>query len=210
MILIRMADLLKHTMLIYKIIKIIIPVLLIHYNLAAQKSGELKGLYGSMNLGIGIVSGNITGEEINTSANFAMHFNIGFFICRSMQAGITLNGWLFEPYGPFLFTYYEGESISSWMFHLQFYPLKNSRLFFKGAYGISEYINLTPEKDQGKGDAFMVALGYEKKLGKDMILAGIQLSYSIGKLKYTDLYGTNNLANRKFSTIDLTLLLAID
>ncbi len=189
--------------------EIILTVLLIHLQLDAQKSGELKGFYGSINLGLGLVNGNITSEEINTSSHFAMHLNVGIFIIKSVQAGITFNGWLFEPYGS-IANAYKGESISNGMLHLQFYPLNNNRLFLKGAYGISEYTNLRPDKDSGIGNASMVALGYEKGIGKSEFLYGIQLSYTIGALKFTDLSGINSLHGRKFQTIDLTIFVGID
>lgn len=190
-------------------LEIILTILLIHLQLDAQKSGELKGFYGSINLGLGLVNGNITSEKINTSSHFAMHLNVGVFIIKSVQAGITFNGWLFEPYGSIPFAY-KGESISNGMLHLQFYPVKNNRLFFKGAYGKSEYTNLRPDKDSGIGNAFMVAVGYEKRIGKREFHSGIQLSYNIGKLKFTDLSGINGLLNRKFQTIDLTIFLGMD
>lgn len=192
-----------------KNLKIILPILLLHFQLVAQKSGELKGFYGSTNLGLGVVNGNITSEEINTSSHFAMHLIVGIFVNKSIQAGLTLNGWLFESYGSIPFAY-KGESISNGMVHLQVYPVKNNRLFFKGAYGLSEYTNLRPDKDHGNGRTFMVAAGYEKGIGKGNFLTGIQFSYYIGKLKYNDLSGTNDLLNRKFKTIDLTIFLGID
>ncbi len=192
-----------------KILKIIFPVLLIHFQLVAQNPGELKGFYGSMNLGLGVVNGNIAHEEKNTDPHFAMHFNAGVFLNRSLQVGLTLNGWLFETYGQIPFGF-KGESISNGMVHIQLYPVKNNRLFFKSAYGICEYKNLRPDKDEGRGKAFMIATGYEKEIGKSNFLTGIQVSYSMGKLKYTDISGTNGLPNRKFQTIDLTIFLAID
>jgi hypothetical protein len=56
----------------------------------------------------------------------------------------------------------------------------------------------------------MVAVGYEKGIEKREFLSGIQLSYNIGKLRYTDLSGINGLLSRKFQTIDLTVFLGID
>jgi len=47
---------------------------------------------------------------------------------------------------PFAF---KGESISNGMLHLQFYPVNKYRIFLKGAYGISEYTNLRPDKYHG-------------------------------------------------------------
>ncbi|MCJ7648469.1 MAG: hypothetical protein MUP85_07635, partial [Candidatus Lokiarchaeota archaeon] len=169
-----------------KIIIAIFLLLLMHFQLTAQRSGEFKGFYGSINLGLGIVEGNITSEEKNSSSQFAMHFNVGLFVTKTVQVGITLNGWLFESYGSIPFAF-KGESISNGMLHLQFYPVNKYRIFLKGAYGISEYTNLRPDKDHGNGSAFMVALGYEKEIGKRNFLPGIQLSYNLGKLKYTDL-----------------------
>jgi hypothetical protein len=192
-----------------KKLKIILPVLLVSFQLMAQKSGELHGFYGSMNLGLGIVRGNISGENTNTTGQFAMHFNAGVFVSRSVQAGITLNGWLFESFEPIPFAY-KGESISNGMVHLQVYPIKKHRFYLKGAYGLSEYTNLRPQEDSGKGRAFMTALGHEKETGWQRFLLGIQLSYNSGNLKYTDMAGKNSLQDRSFQTVDLTLFLAID
>jgi hypothetical protein len=190
-------------------LKIILPIFLIHSQLIAQRPGELKGFYGSFNLGLGNVTGNIDDEEIYSSTHFAMHLNAGVFICRSMQAGFTINGWLFETYGEIPFGY-KGEGLSNGMLHLQIYPIKNKRLFFKGAYGISEYENIRPEGNHGNGNAFMLALGYEKAIGKGEFLWGVQFSYNNGKLKYNEIPGENILENREFHTIDLTVFLALD
>jgi hypothetical protein len=190
-------------------LKIIICLLLIHFQLTAQDQGKLKGFYGSTNLGIGIISGNISGENTKTTGQFAMHFTVGFFVCRSAQVGITFNGFLFESYGLIPFGY-KGESISNGMIHLQVYPVKNYRLFIKGAYGISEYSNLRPDGDSGKGRAFMAALGYEQETGLRRLLWGIQLSYNSGNLKYNVLPGNNSISDRRFRAMDLTLFLALD
>jgi len=99
-----------------------------------------------MNLGIGVVKGNIHNEEINTDSHFALHFNVGYFIFKSVQAGITLNGWLFEPFGEIPFAS-KGEGISNGMVHIQYYPIRNKRFYFKSAYGLSEYTNLRPEEN---------------------------------------------------------------
>jgi hypothetical protein len=189
--------------------KTLILVLLICNQLSAQVSSKLKGFYGSVNLGIGVVKGNIQSEEINTDSHFALHFNVGYFISTSLQAGITLNGWLFEPYGEIPFAY-RGESISNAMIHLQYYPIRNRRFYLKGAYGLSEYTNLRPEGNHGNGDAFMIASGYEMSIGKRNFLLGIQLSYNLGNLKYNKIPGANVLVNRKFQTADLTILIALD
>jgi len=190
-------------------LKIILPIFLIHTQLIAQIAGEQKGFYGSVNLGLGNVTGNIDDEEIHSSIHFAMHLNAGVFICRSLQAGFTINGWLFETYGEIPFGY-KGEGVSNGMLHVQVYPIKNTRLFFKGAYGISGYWNLRPEGNYGNGSAFMWALGYERGIGKGEFLWGVQLSYNKGKLKYNEIPGENILLNRKFQTIDLTVFLALD
>ena len=189
--------------------KVILPILIIHFQLVAQNTGELKVFYGSMNLGLGLVKGNITSETIKTMSQFAMHLNVGVFITRSVLAGITMNGWLFEPYG-ITSADYKGESVANGMLHLQFYPVKNYRFYFKGAYGISEYTNLRPEGNHGNGKALMGALGYEKGIGKGKFLWGIQFSYNKGKLKYNAIPGENVLQNRKFQVIDLTIFLALN
>ena len=112
-------------------------------------------------------------KKILTS-HFAMHLNVGVFLNRSVQGrGYRINGWLFETYGPIPFGY-KGESISNGMVHIQLYPVKNNRLFFKGAYGICEYKNLRPDKDEGRGKALMIATGYEKEIGKSNFLTGIR------------------------------------
>lgn len=175
----------------------------------AQDHGALKGLYGSFNMGLGIVSQNVTHESRETTPQFAMHFNIGLFLLRSVQAGITLNGWLYEPYYPGDF-YYKGESISNAMFHLQFYPVKNKRIYFKGAYGNSRYTNMRPSEYSGKGYAFMLASGYEKEIGKGELLMGLQLSWNYGDLKFNYLPSNSNRQTRNFQALDLTLYLAID
>ena len=192
-----------------KNLKIIIPLLFIHFHLLGQQSTYLKGFYGSMNLGLGIVKGNIRSEDASTTSHFAMHVNVGVFICKSLQAGITLNGWLYEPFGTIPFAY-RGESISNGMLYLQVYPVKKNRFFIKGAYGTSEYTNLRPVGLHGAGDCFMGAFGYEKEIGKGKFISGIQISYSSGKLKFTRLPGTNSLIDRKFQTVDLTLFFGLD
>jgi hypothetical protein len=184
-------------------------ILLICNQLSAQESSKLKGFYGSINPGIGVVKGNLHTEEINTCFHFAFHFNVGYFILRSVQAGITLNGWLFEPFNETLFAY-KGESISNGMVHIQYYPIRNKRLYLKSAYGISEYTNLRPEGNHGNGDAFMIAAGCEMSIGKRNFLLGVQLSYNIGNLKYNKIPGYNVLVDRKFQATDLTILLALD
>jgi hypothetical protein len=193
----------------HKYLKIILPIFLIHSQLIAQSPGELKGFYGSVNLGLGNVTGNIDDEEIYSGNHFAMHLNAGVFICRSMQAGFTVNGWLFETFGE-IPGGYKGEGLSNAMLHLQIYPIRNTRLFFKGGYGFSEYRNLRPEGNHGNGSAFMCALGYEKGIGKEGFLLGVQLSCNKGKLKYNEIPGTSILVNRKFQAIDLTVFLALD
>lgn len=177
--------------------------------LAAQRPGSLKGLYGSFNAGLGIVSENVSGLEKNISPHFTMNFNLGVFICKSLQAGVTANGWLFESFGPIPFAY-KGESISNTMIHLQVYPVKNNRFFMKGAYGVSKYINLRPEGNYGKGDGYMFAIGYEKEVGIDKFLSGIQLSVNLGKIRYYDSPGNNDFVNQRFQTVDLTFFMALD
>ncbi len=193
----------------HKYLKIILPIFLIHSQLIAQRPGDLKGFYGSVNLGVGNVTGNIDDEKIYSSTRFAMHLNAGVFICRSMQAGFTVNGWLFETFGE-IPGGFKGEGLSNAMLHLQIYPVKSKRLFLKGAYGISEYRNLRPEGTNGNGRAFMGAFGYEKGIGKGEFLWGVQLSCNKGKLKYNDIPGGNILVNRKFQAFDLTVFLALD
>ena len=63
-----------------KILKIIFAILLVHFQLFAQNPGELKGFYGSMNLGLGVVNGNITHEEKNTDFTLCHAFK-----CRSIS-----------------------------------------------------------------------------------------------------------------------------
>jgi len=184
-------------------------ILLICNQLSAQESSKLKGFYGSTNLGIGVVKGNIRNEETSTNSHFALHINVGYFIFRSVQAGITLNGWLFEPSGETLFAY-KGESISNGMVHIQYYPIRNQRFYLKSAYGLSEYTNLRPDGNHGNGDAFMIATGYETSIGKRNFLLGVQLSCNIGNLRYNKMPGYNVLVDRKFQAADLTILLAFD
>ena len=215
-----------------KIFKIVFLLILSVCELCAQKTGELKGLYGSINLGLGVINGDITNEYYSTNGQFAMHFNVGIFICRYLQTGITLNGWLFESFEEIPYAY-KFESISNGMIHLQVYPVRNKRLFIKGAYGITEYTNLRPEKNSGKGRALMVAFGYErefrlnkkennddlffteatvydKRKNMQKFFWGIQISYNSGRLNYTSFPGISSLVDRRFQTIDLTLILAID
>jgi hypothetical protein len=188
---------------------IIIPVLLIQLHLIAQKSGGLHGFYGSMNLGPGIVTENITGQRTETGIRFAMHLNVGYFLSSSVQAGITLNGWLFEPYSYNPFEY-KGESISGSMIHFQVYPVSSHRLYFKGAYGMSEYTNLKPNKNNGNGHAFMAAAGYEKETRLWSILWGIQLSFNSGEINYIGMPGVSNLPARYYRTFDVTFFIALD
>jgi hypothetical protein len=193
----------------YKNLKFIIPILFINFSLFGQQTTYLKGIYGSMNLGIGIIKGNITSETANTTPHFAMHINIGVFVCKSLQAGLTFNGWLYEPYRS-MPPEYKGESISNGMLYLQLYPVRKNRFFFKGAYGMSEYTNLRPGGLHGTGNAFMGAFGYEKEIGKGKFISGIQVSYSSGNLKYTRFPATNSLIDRKFQTIDFTIFIGLD
>lgn len=194
---------------ILKIYSTILIILLINYHLTAQRSGDHKGFYGSMNIGPGIVTGNISNEKISTAAHLAMHLNIGYFFSSSVQGGITVNGWLFEPFGE-IPSGFKGESISNGMIHLQFYPFRDYRLFLKGAYGLSEYTNLRPNKVNGSGSAFMTALGYEIEIGRRDFLAGVQLSYNMGHLTYAYIPGTSYLRDRKYQAVDLTIYLALD
>jgi hypothetical protein len=138
-----------------------------------------------------------------------MHFNVGFFICKSVQTGITLNGWLFEPYGEIPFGY-RGESISDAMMHIQLYPVKDQRLFFKAAYGLSDYTNLRPGKDNGNGHAFLVAAGFEKEARWKSFIYGIQVSYNKGGLEYTYLTSASAAKKLTFQAIDITLFLGLD
>lgn len=184
-------------------------LLLVDISVSAQNTGALKGFYGSINLGTGIVNGNITNYEIQTTPQFAMHFNIGYFLNRSLQAGVTGCGWLFESY---LSTRTEerGESLSNAMVHVLFYPGNRSRFFIKGGFGVSKYKNNRPENDNGKGSALLTAVGFEDSIGLKNFIGGIQLSYQYGKLKYGYLYTPATQQNRKFHVLDLTLFIGLD
>jgi len=188
---------------------IILPFLFLHFLVEAQNPGELKGFYGSINIGSGIVNGNISGTEIRTTLQFAMHFSVGYFINRSVQLGLTGNGWLFEPYQSTR-TEENGESLSNSMIYIQVYPTYHCRLFVKGGYGISKYINNHPDKDNGKGYAFMAAAGFEHHLGKKEMLWGLQLSYQNGKLRYNGIFTPVNQLHRSFQVVDLTLFIGLD
>jgi hypothetical protein len=182
---------------------------LIELQLPAQNSSDMRGFYGSLNMGVSQFTGNVTSYETGSSTRFAMHFNIGYFVTNNFQLGLTGSGWLFES---FMWTgkEYTGESISNTMLHVQFYPVQHYRWFVKGAYGVSKYTNLHPDKDSGRGNAFMAASGYEKKPGKGELLLGILISYQWGKLKYGNLYTPANQLNRSFNVVDLTLFFGLD
>jgi hypothetical protein len=102
-----------------------------------------------MNLGEGIFKGNVTSYEIKTSTQFTMQLNIGYFVTRNVQLGLTRSGWLNES---FMWTgkEYTGESVSNTMLHVQFYTVQYYRWFVKAAYGVGKYTNLHPDKDAGR------------------------------------------------------------
>jgi hypothetical protein len=189
--------------------KIILWALILNFRLSAQNPGDMKGFYGSLNMGPGIVNGNISSYDIETSLRFAMHFNIGYFITNKVQIGLSGCGWLFEPY-MWTGSGYTGESVSTTMFQIQVYPVRQYRWFLKGGYGISKYTNLHPDKDYGRGNAFMIATAYEQKFGKGQLLWGFQLSYQYGKLRYGNLYTPTDELNRRFHVVDFTLFLGLD
>jgi hypothetical protein len=193
----------------WKKIITLLPVIIMSVNLNAQSNADLKGLYGSMNLGCGLMNANITSEDMSTSVRFSMQVSVGYFISKSLQAGITASGWLFEPYWPIL-SDENGESISNTMIHLQVYPLKQFRLYTKVGYGISRYINKHPLKDYGRGHVLMSAIGFEKKAGRKEVLWGIQIAYHAGDIRLGDLNATGQLLNRKFNVADLTLFFGLD
>lgn len=178
-------------------------------HIRAQNSGDLKGFYGSLDLGLGVVNGNITSYEIETTLQFAMHLNIGYFVGKNVQLGLSASGWLYES---FMWTgaEYQGESLSTSIIHLQVYPSQRYRWFIKGGYGISRYTNLQPYTDNGSGNAFLLASGIEKKFFKNEILIGTQISYQFGKLKYGNLYTTPDQLKRRFNVVDLTLFFGLD
>ncbi len=190
-------------------VRYLLPILLLHVNLSAQNQGTLKGFYGTVNTGPGIVNGNIKNAEIQTTPQFAMHFCVGYFVNKTLQLGLTGNGWLFQPYRSTR-TEEKGESLSNSMIHVQFYPTTRYRLFIKGGFGISKYKNNRPLEDNGKGHAFMTALGYEKQAGKKELLLGGQLSYSNGRLRYGDLYTAADQLQRKFQVFDFTFFIGLD
>jgi len=117
-------------------VKIIFLFLLLDFSLSAQNPGASKGFYGSVNMGPGLVYGNISSAETKTSVQFAMHFSVGYFFTKSIQVGITGCGWLFEPYR-WTATEVSGESLANTIVHIQVYPSQKLRFYFKGGYGMS-------------------------------------------------------------------------
>jgi hypothetical protein len=184
-------------------------VLFMNFHLVAQNSGAYKGFYGSFNMGPGLVHGNITSIKTKTTVQFAMHFSVGYFFTESVQVGITGCGWLFEPYR-WTPTEVSGESVANTMLHIQVYPSRKYRLYFKGGYGMSTYTNWNPGKDYGQGIGFMAATGYEDFIGQNELLWGVQLSYQYGTLQYGNLYTIANQRDRNFHVLDLTLFIALD
>jgi len=188
---------------------IVILLLWIDIHAAAQSPGSMKGFYGSMNLGAGIVSGNITNFNEGTSVQFGMHINVGFFMSKSVQVGVSGCGWLFESYMS-NWTGEKGESVSDALLYIQLYPFVDYRMYFKTGYGVSRYKNNRPYTENGRGNALIAAFGYEINPGKKEFICGIQLSYHHGNLRYSNLYTPANYQDRRFNVIDLTLFYGLD
>jgi hypothetical protein len=189
--------------------KIVLLFLVMDFSLSAQNPGASKGFYCSFNMGPGLVHGNITSVETKTTVQFAMHFSVGYFFKESVQVGITGWGWLFEPYR-WTPTEVSGESVANTMLHIQVYPSRKYRLYFKGGYGMSTYTNWSPGKDYGQGMGFIAATGYEDFISNKELLWGVQLSYQYGMLQYGNLYTPENQRDRKFEVLDFTLFIGLD
>jgi hypothetical protein len=174
----------------------------------SQQSSLQRGLYGSMNMGVGVVNRNF-GTGRNSSARFCMYVSGGWFIVKQLQIGITANGWTYHPadynvpedYGQFISTDYV---------HLQVYPFTSSGLYVKGGYGGSLYINEHDSRGEGRGRSYFFSAGYEipfKKIKKTFW--GLEVSYHNGNIKDKIIDGVL-YNNRYFHAVDFTAHLAVD
>lgn len=191
--------------------KILLPVLLLlaACTAIAQNKSWQKGLYGNLHLGAGSVTRNF-GEGDNTTTRFTMQISGGYFIVKPLMAGITANGWTYEPanyYSP----YEIGEFISTTCLFLQVYPLPANRLYLKSGYGFSSYTSEHSYDSYDNGNAYLFAGGYEFPLSKQgKTFLGLEIAYYGGKLS-DDLYDDDgNASQRQFHAVNLTVFFSVD
>ena len=142
-----------------------------------------SNIYVGLDAGIALL--DLSRNNLSQHSNpFSLGFYGGFMPCKWLRTGISLKGWLLEPYGDFYDDPSKGISISNTYAQFQIFPFKNYDLYMNLAGGISNYINRHPGEYYAKGIGFLAGLGYEKRLIGNI---GISLMVNYGYGKFNDL-----------------------
>jgi hypothetical protein len=134
------------------------------------------------------VSGEFGEGQLKLSSNqqqgdalptFALGFAGGRQVGDSIRVGVKLNGWLLQAFN--LNDPAVGESVSNVMGIVDVFPLRRSRLFFRGGLGWASYTNNQPTGSNGNGVGWETGAGYEVPLRGQLRLAPT-VEYGAGTL----------------------------
>ncbi len=169
--------------------------LLPSFTLTAQPSNYItrSKFYVGMNAGAGLLN-----LSMNTQSQqkypFALDFYGGIMPFRWLRTGISIGGWLIEPYGDYEDNPWKGISIENIYAQIQVFPFDSFDLFLNFAGGFSNYLNMHPGAYNAQGTGFLSGLGYERRLFGKM---GISLMINYGFGSFNDLNYTGISVNNQ-------------
>ncbi len=139
-----------------------------------------------MDAGVGLLNLSMNDQSQHRNP-FALDFYGGIMPLRWLRTGISIGGWLLEPYGDYETDPSKGISIENIYAQIQVFPFDSFDLFLNFAGGFSNYINMHPGAYNAQGTGLLAGLGYERRLLGKMGIS-LMVNYGIGSfndLKYT-------------------------
>jgi hypothetical protein len=174
------------------------------FTLTAQTSNDIvrSKFYVGMDAGVGLLNLSQNGES-QLSNPFSLGFYGGFMPFNWLRTGISIGGWLLEPYGNFYDDPAKGISISNTFLQIQAFPFKKFDLFLNFAGGISNYINHHPDEYNSKGTGILAGIGFERRLLGNL---GISLLVNYGSGSFNDvIYSGVSVKNQKYKVTEFLI-----
>ncbi len=155
--------------------------------------------YMGFQTGAGLLNLSQNGTHSEPTVRYELGLIGGYKVFPWLRAGMSVNGWLIEPYDFKFNQDPEGISISNIYGQIQVFPFKRFNLFFNLAGGYSEYINKHPSARGANGNGGLVGVGYERDAFRRCSMT-VELNYGFGRFDDSDF-----AVNQHYNVLELVL-----